>query len=325
MGYAPVPLFPHRKAQVHTAQFVSAAGDGAIIVYHVWPGPQPPRAVVVIAHGAAEHGLRYARFAAALNAVGYAVVAIDHRGHGETGKRAKLGVFADADGWNRAVADLHQLVEHVRAHHPGVPVVLFGHSMGSLMAQQYLAEHGANLAAAVLSGSTLVGGFADLVPLLAAEMAAAGRDAPSELMAAQMGGGFNAGIDDPQTPYDWLSRDAAEVQQYIDDPLCGFPLSCGAWHDMIATHRIPCTPAEFAQVPRELPLCVLAGDGDPLNQNLVALHELVRRYREAGLAGITELYYPGGRHEMLNETSREQVTADLLAWLDDGVRRCSHG
>ena len=300
---------------MHHSEFLSATGDGAVICYHVWPGPQPPRAVVVIAHGAAEHGLRYARFAEALNGAGYAAVAIDHRGHGATGQRARLGVFAAADGWNRAVADLHQLVEHVRAHHPGVPVVLFGHSMGSLMAQQYLAEHGATLAAAVLSGSTLVDGFTDLVPLLEAEAAAAGRDAPSELMAAQMGGGFNAGIDNPQTPYDWLSCDAAEVQKSIDDPLCGFAMSCGAWHDLVAANRIPRTQEEFARVPHGLPLCLVAGDRDPLNQGLAALHELARRYRTAGVRRVDELYYPGGRHEMLNETNREQVTADMLRWL----------
>ena len=113
--------------------------------------------------------------------------------------------------------------------------MLFGHSLGSLMAQQYLAEHGETLAGAVLSGSTLVDGFADLAPLLAAEVAQHGREAPSALMAAQMGGGgFNAGIADPRTPFDWLSRDAAEVQAYIDDPLCGFPLQRRGWSDTVA-------------------------------------------------------------------------------------------
>jgi alpha-beta hydrolase superfamily lysophospholipase len=296
-------------------RFRSSAGDNASIVYHAWPAPARPRALVLIAHGAAEHGLRYARFAQALNAAGFSAVAIDHRGHGETGRLGCLGVFADADGWNRAVADLHQLRGIIAAAHPGVALVLIGHSMGSLMAQQYIAAHGAGLAGVVLSGSTLVDGFADLAPLLAAEVEAAGRETPSELMAAQMGGGFNAGIANPRTPFDWLSRDAAEVQAYIDDPLCGFPLSCGAWHDMIATHRIPRTPAEYARVPGDLPMCVLAGDADPLNQSLAALHELVRRYREAGLTRITELYYPGGRHEMLNETNRDAVTTELLHWL----------
>jgi alpha-beta hydrolase superfamily lysophospholipase len=232
---------------------------------------------------------------------------------------ATLGVFAASDGWNRAVADLRQLVDHVRAHHPGVPVVLFGHSMGSLMAQQFVAEYGEAIDAAILSGSALVDGFADLAPLLADEVATLGRDAPSQLMAAQMGGGFNAGIENPQTPFDWLSRDAAEVQAYIDDPLCGFPLSCGAWHDMIAVNRIPRTAEEFARVPRRLPLLLMAGSADPLNQNLAALHELARRYRAAELVRVDEQYYPGGRHEMLNETSREEVTAALLGWIDHAL------
>jgi alpha-beta hydrolase superfamily lysophospholipase len=299
---------------------LTSAADGTRIACLEWRASGKPRATVAIAHGAAEHGRRYARFAAALTAAGYATLAIDHRGHGRTGRLARLGVFADTDGWNRAVADLHRFIEVARERHPGLPCVLFGHSLGSLMAQQYLAEHGETLAGAVLSGSTLVDGFADLAPLLAAEVAQHGRDAPSTLMAAQMGGGgFNAGIAEPRTPFDWLSRDAAEVQAYIDDPLCGFPLSAGAWSDTVAANRIPRTPAQFARVPPGLPLCVLAGDADPLNQGLAALHELVRRYRDAGVTRITELYYPGGRHEMLNETNRDAVVADLLEWLAQAV------
>lgn len=299
-------------------EFTSAA-DGTRIACAQWNARGRPRAVVAIAHGAAEHGRRYARFAVALTAAGYAALAIDHRGHGRTGQFAQPGVFADSDGWNRAVADLHQFVDIALERHPGLPCVLCGHSLGSLMVQQYIAWHGEALAGAVLSGSTLVDGFADLAPLLAAEVAQHGRNAPSALMSAQMAGGFNAGIADPRTPFDWLSRDATEVQAYIDDPLCGFPLSAGAWSDAVAVNRIPRTPAEFARVPSALPLCLLAGDADPLNQGLAALHELARRYREAGLTRITELYYPGGRHEMLNEINRDAVVADLLAWLAQTV------
>jgi len=295
-------------------EFPSDAGDGARIVCHEWPCARP-RAIVVIAHGAAEHGLRYARIAAALNAAGFAALAIDHRGHGQTGKLARLGQFAAEDGWNRAVADLHHAVGIARSTHAGLPCILFGHSMGSLMAQQYLVDHGAGLDACVLSGSTLADSHAELVPLLADEIARLGREAPSELMSSLMGGAFNAGIENPRTPFDWLSRDAAEVQAYVDDPLCGFPLSCGAWHDLMASGRMPTSAEDFRRVPPGLPLLLLAGDRDPLNQQLATLHELAARLRAAGVRRVDERYYEGGRHEMLNETNREAVTADLLAWI----------
>jgi len=290
-----------------------SAEDGLKILVSAWMPSAPARAIVLLAHGAAEHGQRYARFAAALNQAGHGVHAPDHRGHG--GSAVVPGVFAAEDGWNRAVADLHQLADLLHARHPGVPLVLMGHSMGSLMVQQYLGEHGDSIDAAILSGSTLIDGFADLVPLIEAEVAAAGRDAPSQVMAQLMGGGFSAGIENARTGFDWLSRDEAEVQAYIDDPLCGFDLSAGAWLDMISRNRIPRTPQDYARIPQQLPIHVFAGDQDPINQQLAALHELLRRYQEAGLQRVSSRFYAGGRHEMLNETNRDEVTADLLAWL----------
>lgn len=298
--------------------FVSAAPDHAEIFVRCWPA-DAARAVVLIAHGAAEHAARYARIASRLNAGGYGAYAVDHRGHGRTGAVAALGVFAAEDGWNRAVADLRQLVGIIRERHPGLPVVLMGHSMGSLMAQQYLAEYGDSIDAAVLSGSTLVDGFGELVPLIEEEVVENGREAPCRVMAQMMSGGFSAGIENPRTGHDWLSRDHDEVQAYIDDPLCGFELSAGAWIDMIKYNRIPRTPEEFARIPPDLPIYLFAGEQDPINQNLAALHELLRRYAQAGLHKVSSRFYAGGRHEMLNEINREEVTADLLAWLDSHV------
>jgi alpha-beta hydrolase superfamily lysophospholipase len=294
-----------------------SAADGLRISVSAWMPPVQPRAIVLLAHGAAEHAARYARFAGALNQAGYGLHAPDHRGHGRSA--VVPGVFAEADGWNRAVADLQQLAMLLRARHPRLPLVLMGHSMGSLMVQQYLAGYGASIDAAILSGSTLIDGFADLVPLIEAEVAAAGRDAPSQVMAQLMGGGFSAGIENARTGFDWLSRDEAEVQAYIDDPLCGFELSAGAWLDMISNNRIPRTPQDYARIPQQLPIHVFAGDQDPINQQLAALHELLRRYRDAGLQRVSSRFYAGGRHEMLNETNRDEVTADLLAWLGQAL------
>ena len=188
------------------------------------------------------------------------------------------------------------------------------------MAQQYVAEYGAKIDGAVLSGSMLIDGLLDLAPLVEAEVAKSGRDAPCTVMAEMMaGGGFTAGLDDVETPFDWLSRDRAEVRAYIDDPLCGFPLTAGAWLDLLKHNRIPRTSTEYARIPRDLPVYVFAGDKDPVNQNLTALHELLRRYTATGMGRVSSRFYPGARHETLNDINREQVTADLVAWLAANV------
>lgn len=299
--------------------FTSDAPDQMPIFMRVWP-VENARAIVLIAHGAAEHGARYARVAEALNSAGYAVGAPDHRGHGLTGSRAQLGVFGDTDGWNRVVADLDRAAALLRERHRGLPLVLFGHSMGSLMTQQYVAEYGTRIDGAVLSGSMLIDGLLDLAPLVEAEVTRSGRHAPCTVMAEMMaGGGFTAGLEDVETPFDWLSRDRAEVRAYVDDPLCGFPLSAGAWVDLLKHNRIPRTSADYARIPRELPVYVFAGDKDPVNQNLTALHELLRRYTATGMRRVSSRFYPSARHETLNEINREQVTADLLDWLAANV------
>ena len=295
--------------------FTSAAPDAMTIFMRVWPLNRV-RGSVLIAHGAAEHGGRYARLASALNGAGHAAAAIDHRGHGLTGSRAKLGVFGDADGWNRAVADLHQAAGLMRQRYPDAPLALLGHSMGSLMVQQYMAEHGNALAAAILSGAMLIDGFEALAPAVEAEVARDGRDAPCRVLAELMaGGGFTAGIEHAETPFDWLSRDRAEVRAYVEDPLCGFPLSAGAWLDLLTRHHIPQRATDYQHIPRDLPVYVFAGDRDPVNQNLAVLQELLRRYAAAGMPRVSAHFYEGARHETLNEINREEVTADLLAWL----------
>jgi alpha-beta hydrolase superfamily lysophospholipase len=296
---------------------LEGAGGQRIHVYR-WLPTGPTKAVVQIAHGAAEHARRYRRVAAVLTAAGYAVYANDHRGHGRTAADfGRYGVAGPA-GWDTIVSDARQLTEHIRSRHPGLPVVLFGHSMGGMIAQNYLQRFGSDLAGAVLSGAPgrELPIAAEVLPMLEAELEAAGRDAPSEAFLT-MFAGFNEPFSGPDaTGLEWLSRDPAEVRAYVDDPWCGQPLSNGFVHDMLLGARSMWTPENERRVSVGVPLLVFAGDQDPVGELGEGVRDLVGRYEKLGVGPITLRLYPQGRHEMLNETNRDEVHADLVAWLD---------
>jgi alpha-beta hydrolase superfamily lysophospholipase len=273
----------------------TSASDAMSIQAYSWHATNTPRAALVVAHGAAEHALRYERFARALNAAGFVVYALDHRGHGRSQGPDGLGDFGRG-GWDALVADLAQLIAHVRGAHPDLPVALFGHSMGSFAAQQYCVSVPVAIAALVLSGST------------AFELPRADQPRPSWQP--------NAAFEPVRTAYDWLSRDAGEVDAYVADPLCGFEAAGSRRRNMRPTsaHWF-IDPSVLARIPADLPVLLVAGDADPLNRQLEGLHLLEQRWREAGVRRIDRRYYEEGRHEMLNEINRDQVTHDIMAWL----------
>ncbi|NIB42198.1 alpha/beta hydrolase [Pseudomaricurvus alkylphenolicus] len=304
-------------SNVHSS-FSFLAKDGLRITTHRWKA-KAPKAIVIIVHGAAEHARRYRRLAQTLLENGYGVFAPDLRGHGLTARDSGLGVFASANGWNLAVDDLHQLNQIVGESYPNLPIAMLGHSMGSLMTQQYMALYGDSIEAVALSGSTLVEGFDEFIPTIQAELNKEGREAPCRTMGDVLKGGFADSIENARSHHDWLSRDSHEVQAYSDDPLCGIDLSIGAWLDMLRHNRIPRAITEFEQIPKQLPVYLFAGDKDPVNGNLSALFTLIDHYAAAGIEHIAHDFYPGGRHEMLNEINRDEVTDNLLTWLHNAL------
>jgi alpha-beta hydrolase superfamily lysophospholipase len=304
--------------------FTYRTDDEVEIFTYRWfpPADAPVKAVVQIAHGMAEHAGRYARFAETLNAAGYAVYANDHRGHGRTaGDAGKIGYFADYDGWFKVAGDLMQLTAIIRENHPGVPVFLLGHSMGSFLVRTAIIQDAGGIAGVILSGTGADPGLLGKVGLVLARAIGAvkGRRSPSPLLNALSFGAFVKKFAPARTEFDWLSRDAAEVDKYIADPLCGGIFSAGFFSDLIDGLVFIHKPKNIARVPVDLPLYLFSGARDPVGDDTRGVQKVVEAYRGAGIKDVTVRFYADGRHEMLNEINRQEVFADVIAWLDDRI------
>ncbi len=290
-----------------SSTFSYTSADGTQIAAYRWdPAGQPraPRGAVQLTHGMGEHALRYEHVARALNDAGFVVYAQDHRGHGASarGQGADPEALGDLGkgSWAGLVDDVGLLSAHIRAEHPGLPLILLGHSMGSFAVQQYLFDHSDAADGVVLTGTAaidLLEGALDL-------------DQPIDLSA------FNAPFQPARTDYDWLSRDEATVDAYVADPRCGFGIDTGSARAMFAGARRGADPAQVAAIRPDLPLYIAVGEADPVNGGLALLTPLTERYRAAGLTDVTVRTYPDARHEILNETNRDQVIADLIRWID---------
>lgn len=294
--------------------------DGRSIHVHRWLPQGAARATLLVAHGMAEHGARYARLAQALNGAGWAVYALDWPGHGRSVRSAdELGHFADHDGWNYALDTLHRVRQQVEQEQAGKPLFLLGHSMGSFLSQCYMVEHGEGLEGVVLSATT-----GDMGPtraagavLLKLEGVLLGVRHRSALAEALSFKAFNKKFAPARTPADWLSRDPAEVDQYVADPLCGFRCSAALWASLLSAGASLRDPHRLSRISKILPVLLIAGSRDAVSGGARGPELLAQAYRAAGLNDVTVKIYEGGRHELLNEIPRcrDQVTADLLAWL----------
>jgi alpha-beta hydrolase superfamily lysophospholipase len=304
---------------MQTSNRTLSTPEGVALFVHGWLPETAPKAAVQIAHGLAEHAGRYARLAQALTGAGYAVYAGDQRGHGRTVQSPDdLGYFAERDGWRRCLDDLWLVNRRIAADHPGLPLLLIGHSMGSFMAQHFISEHGDALAGVVLSGSDGKPGALAVAGRLIArlERLRLGPRGRSALIHSLAFGVFNRAFAPTRTEADWLSRDPAEVDKYIADPLCGFIAATQTWVEFLDALPELASPARLARVPKRLPIHLISGSTDPVSDGTKRLEKLLAAYRTAGLERVTHRFYEGARHELFNETNRDEVTGDLLLWLD---------
>jgi alpha-beta hydrolase superfamily lysophospholipase len=279
--------------------FTFSGRDGTEVFARSWRPADSPRAVVQIAHGMGEHSGRYARFAEALVDAGYWAVANDHRGHGHTAPdAAHFGDFGSG-GWEGLVDDLLVLGERIDVESGGLRRVLFGHSMGSFAVQRVILDHSETIHAAGLCGTTAV----DVLASVATE--GSGTDLTS----------FNAAFEPARTEYDWLSRDPDEVDLYVVDPMCGFGVDAAGMASMATHASRHAEAAALEAIRKDLPILLIAGSADPINFGLALVEMVAQRYRDAGIVDVETHWYTDARHEILNETNREDVTADVLAWL----------
>jgi alpha-beta hydrolase superfamily lysophospholipase len=294
---------------------------GAVLALWSAIPSSPPKAVVHISHGLAEHAARYSRFAEALAGAGYAVYAEDHRGHGATtAKDAPAGRFADADGWNKVLVDKAAVNRFIHEQHPGLPVILLGHSLGGTLAFSYALRWPDTVdAVAVWNATTNTNALATVLGIvLSVERLFRGRNAPSVVDGLTFAQWAKA-IKPRRTDFDWLSHDEAEVDKYVADPLCGWRICNGLWQD-IADGMADCADdSKLEKLPRSLPFNLMGGDQDPATEGGKAVLDLDRRLKAQGFSNVTTEVKTNTRHETLNEVDRDQTTAAFIAWADQIV------
>ncbi|WP_130013952.1 alpha/beta hydrolase [Serinicoccus sediminis] len=300
--------------------FTLSTPDGTAVHVHRWLPQGRPRAAVLVAHGMVEHAERYDHLARRLVDHGYAVHAPDHRGHGHTvtDTDGLLGHLGDEHGFATVVDDLLALTARIEQDLPGVPVVLLGHSMGSFLARAFAARYGDRLAALVLSGTAGPPGVTAWVGLQVASLEARlrGPRAPSHLMTALTMGPYNARFRPTRTRSDWLTRDPAQVDAYEADELSGSVATAGFYRDLLTGLRWVSEPSVAARMPKDLPVHLVAGEVDPVG-GAVGTEEVAAMFRNVGMQDVTVRIWPGARHEVFNETNRDEVEADLVSWLDE--------
>lgn len=288
------------------------ASDSHRIPVKTWRTDQP-RAVLVISHGMAEHGARYAPLAQWLNAQGILVVALDHRGHGPHCQVEARGHYADRNGWQKVVDDLNQVIRYARSLAPAVPLTLFGHSMGSFIAQACAQQYGEHLDSLMLCATNRI----NRTELRASRLLIGtlrtlwGARHHSKLIGDMTFGAFNKKFQPNRTSHDWLSRDPDQVDRYLADPYCGFECTTQLWYDFVSG-MLGINPRQWR---KDLPVHLIAGSADPVGEmgQGVSLH--CQALHQAGISVASFRLYNSARHELINEVNAEEIWQHLLTCL----------
>ena len=301
--------------------FNSSTGKNKIHARMCVPDAEP-RAIVQIIHGIAEYIDRYDEFMSFLADNGIIAVGTDHLGHGKSiESEEQTGFFAYDNGWDYVVRDEEVLRLAMHENYPELPIIVFGHSMGSFMTRTLLIRYPDAFNAAIISGTgnqgaALVNGGLFMGNLVTGLK---GAHHYSKFLNNLAFGSYNKIYDNPKTEYDWLSRDEANVQKYIDDPLCGFIPSCSLFRDMMTGVKFITNKKNLTAMNKDMPVYFMSGDMDPVGECGKGVQKAYNNFLEAGMKDVSIKLYPGGRHEMLNDINKDEVYTDILAWLDSKI------
>ena len=287
-----------------------------------WNSEGKPKAVLQIVHGIAEFVERYDTFAKYLTNLGYVVVAEDHMGHGQSINGDGIQGYFHG-GWFTAVEDTMQLMKDTMSEYPGVPYILFGHSMGSFMSRTIMCKYpDCGISAAIICGTGWQPTFAlpTLIKVVESICRKTGETKPNEKLQEMVFGGYNNKVEHPRTAYDWLSRDEKIVDAYIEHPLCGFTASCGLLREMMKGIYYIQQPKNLALMRKDLPVFFIAGGDDPVGSYGKGIHQAAEAFRKAEMKDVAIKIYPLCRHEILNEINKEEVFEDVAQWIGEKVK-----
>ncbi len=300
-----------------SSTFIVKDGLEVPIYVYLWEPEDNPRAIVHLIHGMAEHAARYERVAMELTKIGCVCIADDHHGHGKSvssiEEAGKLpGNYLDI------VNSVHLVTETAKEKFPNLPVFVVGHSWGSFLSQYYIQNWGNELKGCILSGTSGSQPMLGLSRFLAKTICKfKGKDSPAKLLDKFAFGAFAKVFKPPRTDFDWLSRDNDEVDKYIEDPFCGFLCSNGYFLELMNLLTDVWNPEHEKQIPVDLPIFFIAGELDPVSTQTTTIKQIIDRYELNGIQDISSKFYPEARHEVFNETNREEVLKDVSNWIAD--------
>ncbi|UAM96550.1 alpha/beta hydrolase [Polaribacter litorisediminis] len=299
--------------------------DGETIFYYKWPANKKKslKGLVQISHGVGEHAGRYQSMAKLLQKKGYEVYANDHRIHGLSAKNEDhLGFYDGDDYFSDAIADMRKLTAIIKKEHPNKKIILFGHSMGSLLSREYVTMYGEDVAALILSGTASFFRGTGAIGLVSAQFFSKlnGRHRSNEILKNLFFNQFNKKFKPNRTRVDWISRDEYEVDLFEADPLRIEDFSLSVFLDILKGSKKVNTPLTFKNTPQDLPIYIFSGDKDPVGEMGKGVKKVAANYKKAGIKNLTLKLYEGGRHEMLNEVNKKEVEKDVLNWLQKTIQ-----